>query len=202
MPKIVDHVERRREIVLATWRVIGRGGLAHATMREIAREAGYSNGVLAHYFTDRADILASALVMAHRGVRTRTDRRIGDRRGLEALRVLMLESLPLDPARLLEARIEVSFWGEAVGNDALMKLQNEEVDGFCSRVRALLVQADEDGELAAGVDVDRLVHECLVLMDGLSLQAVMHPGRADQDEQVALLDNRLDGVRSSARFTP
>jgi AcrR family transcriptional regulator len=202
MPKIVDHAQRRRDIVTATWRVIARGGLANATTREIAKEAGYSNGVLAHYFTDRADILASALVMAHRGVRDRTDIRIQGLRGLSALRLLMIESLPLDEQGLLEAKIEACFWGEAVGNKAMMKIQNEEVDGFCARVRALLVQATEDGELEDGVDIDRIVHECLILMDGLSIQAVMYPARADAIEQVALLDALIDRIRAKRRRRP
>jgi len=73
MPKIVDHAERRSSIISATWRVIARGGLANTTTREIAKEAGCSTGVLAHYFTDRADILTSALIAAHRGV-SRSDR--------------------------------------------------------------------------------------------------------------------------------
>ncbi|MBA4102389.1 MAG: TetR/AcrR family transcriptional regulator, partial [Arthrobacter sp.] len=36
MPKIVDHDERRLELVDATWRIIARQGLEGATMREIA----------------------------------------------------------------------------------------------------------------------------------------------------------------------
>ena len=36
MPKIVDHAERRREVLDATWRVIGREGLEAATVRRIA----------------------------------------------------------------------------------------------------------------------------------------------------------------------
>ena len=71
MPKIVDWDARRDEILSATWRVIARDGIAKATIREIAREAGCSRGILAHYFDDKADILGSALVMSHRRVATR-----------------------------------------------------------------------------------------------------------------------------------
>ena len=64
MPKIVDHAERRREVLDATWRVIGREGLEAATVRRIAAEAGCSIGVLAHYFQDKEDILISAHQLA------------------------------------------------------------------------------------------------------------------------------------------
>jgi AcrR family transcriptional regulator len=195
MPKIVDHDERRSGIISATWRVIARGGLANTTTREIAKEAGCSTGVLAHYFTDRADILASALVAAHRGVRARIEASVGDARGLEALRRFMLEVLPLNDQGILEARIEACFWGEAIGNHDLMKIQNDEVDSFCGRVRALLVQAQEDNELREMVDLDQAVHQCLILMDGLSIQSVMYPERNDAAEQVKILDELLTRLK-------
>jgi Bacterial regulatory proteins, tetR family len=42
MPKKIDHEERREELVRAVWRVIVDRGVDEATMREIARESGYS----------------------------------------------------------------------------------------------------------------------------------------------------------------
>jgi hypothetical protein len=120
---------------------------------------------------------------------------VGDTRGLNALRRFMLEVLPLDEQALLEARIEACFWGEAVGNHHLMKIQNDEVDSFCDRVRAHLVQAAEDHELRATVDIDLTVHECLILMDGLSIQSVMYPERNGAREQVAILDALLARLR-------
>jgi AcrR family transcriptional regulator len=188
MPKIVDHDERRAEIIRATWRVIAREGIANATTREIAKEAGYSPGVLAHYFTGKADILASALIASHRNVRSRTDARNKGTSGLPALRALMLESLPLDEQRVIEAKVEVSFWGQAVGNAELVKIQNAEVDGLWERIRRRLVEADQEGRLRQGLDIDLAVHSCLALIDSLSLRAVLYPARTANDDQIAMLD--------------
>ncbi|MGC2484749.1 MAG: TetR family transcriptional regulator C-terminal domain-containing protein [Acidimicrobiales bacterium] len=196
MPKSVNHDERRQEIVRATWRVIARGGLAHTTTREIAREAGVSSGILAHYFTDRADILASALLGAHQGVRARIDERVEGLRGLAALREFMLEALPLDDQRRLEARIEACFWGEAVGNETLMRIQNDEVDAFSARARVLLAQASDDGELIGATDIDGAVRRCLMIMDGLSIESVMYPAHTAPELQVAILDEFLNSLRS------
>lgn len=198
MPKIVDHEAKRREIIMATWRVIDAGGLAGTTIREIAREAGCSNGVLAHYFANREEIIASAMVMAHRGVRERTDAQIQHLHGLKALRILMLESLPLDEQRVLEARIEACFWGAAVGNQELMRLQNSEVQGFCSRVRARLAEAEQAGELREGIDLEDVVQELLAAMDGFSIQSVLNPHLTPPDRQVRFLDAILDRIRRPA----
>jgi AcrR family transcriptional regulator len=110
VPKIVDWDARRDEILAATWRVIARDGIARATIRAIAREAGCSRGILAHYFDDKADILGSALLLSHRRVVARMEARAAGLTGLAALRVIMLEALPLDSERDLEAQIEISFW--------------------------------------------------------------------------------------------
>ena len=60
MPKLVDHDLRREEVAEAAWRVIGRDGIEGATLREIAREAGFTTGVIQHYFRDRDELLAFA----------------------------------------------------------------------------------------------------------------------------------------------
>src|ERR1700730_4609748 len=127
MPKIVDWAARRDEILAATWRVIARDGIARATIRAIAREADCSRGILAHYFDDKADILGSGLRLARRRVVARMQARADGLTGLAALRVIMLEALPLDSERDLEAQIEISFWGRALGNPALRRLQHAEV---------------------------------------------------------------------------
>jgi AcrR family transcriptional regulator len=199
MPKIVDHDARRRDIVHAASRIIGTRGLDGATVREIAREAEWSSGTLAHYFTNREDILISCLEMAHRGVRTRTEERLGGRRGLEALRILLLEALPLDEERLLEAKIEVCLWGAAVGNEVLRTTQNTEVAVFHSRIRALLVQAEEDDELAGTVTIDAAVNECRMLVDSLSVQAVMGAVAPDGVAMTAFVNALLERLHGGAQ---
>ena len=195
MPKIVNWDERRDEILSATWRVIARDGIAKATIRAIAREAHCSPGILAHYFGDKADILGAALMLSHRRVTARMDARAAGRTGLDALRVIMLEALPLDEERDLEAQIEISFWGRALGNPELRTVQNAEFDRFARRLRAHLAQARDQGELRDGIDIDVAAHQLLVLIDGLSAQRVLYPGRVTAARQRQMLDALLDSFR-------
>ena len=195
MPKIVNWDERRDEILAATWRVIARDGIAKATIRAIAREAHCSAGILAHYFDDKADILGSALMLSHRRVAARMEALAAGLTGLDALRVVMLEALPLDDERDLEAQIEISFWGRALGNPGLRTVQNAEFDRFARRLRAHLAEARELGELRDGVDLDVAAHQLLVLIDGLSAQRVLYPGRVTAVRQRRMLDALLDSFR-------
>jgi hypothetical protein len=115
--------------------------------------------------------------------------------GLAALRVVMLEALPLDDERDLEAQIEISFWGRALGNPELRTVQNTEFDRFALRLRGYLAQAREQGELRDGVDIDLAAHQLLVLIDGVSAQRVLYPGRVTAARQRQMLGALLDSFR-------
>ncbi len=192
MPKIVDWDAKRDDILSATWRVIARDGLPGATIRAIAREANCSRGILAHYFDDKADILGSALVMSHRRVAARMDAATAGLTGLKALHVAMLEALPLDAQRDLEAQIEISFWGRALGTSELRDLQNSEFERLWARLRRHLAEAARLGELAEALDLDFATHQLVALIDGLSAERVLYPGRVPANRQVAMLDRLLD----------
>ena len=199
MPKIVDWDAKRDEILSATWRVIARDGLSRATISAIAREAKCSRGILAHYFDDKADILGSALMLSHRRVIDRIDAQTAGRSGLDALRVTMLEALPIDEQRDLEAQIEISFWGRALGTPVLRDLQHTEFDDLLGRLRGHLEQARDSGELAAGLDLDFAAHQLVVLIDGLSAERVLYPDRVSPERQVTMLDHLLASFRPADR---
>jgi AcrR family transcriptional regulator len=196
VPKVVDWDARRDEILTATWRVIARAGIAGATIREIAREARCSPGILSHYFNDKADILGAALLMSHRRVAKRMDERVAGLEGLAALRAVMVEALPLDDERDLEAQIEVSFWGRALSNPQLGQLQHSEFERLWSRITRHLLEARRLGELPEGLDLEAAAHELVVLIDGLSVERVLYPTRVPPERQLALLDRLLERLRT------
>jgi AcrR family transcriptional regulator len=195
MPKIVDWDERRDEILSATWKVIARDGITAATIRAIAKEAGCSRGILGHYFDDKADILGSALLLSHRRVGARMAAAASGLAGLRALRAVMLEALPLDDRRDLEAQIEISFWGRALGNAALSDLQHSEFERLCGRLRGHLQEAAEIGELRDDCDLGLATHELVVLIDGLSAQRVLYPDRVTPQRQTQMLDRLVASFR-------
>ena len=191
MPKIVDWDTKRDEILSATWRVIARDGITGATIRAIAREASCSRGILGHYFAEKADILGSALVLSHRRVGARMTAATTGLSGLAALRIVMLEALPLDGRRDLEAQIEISFWGRALGNAELRELQNSEFDRLCARLRGHLAEAAGLGELRDDCELGLATHHLVALIDGLSAERVMYPDRVTAQRQVEMLDRLL-----------
>jgi AcrR family transcriptional regulator len=195
LPKIVDWEARKDEILQATWRVIARDGLSRTTVRAIAREADCSLGILSHYFDDKMDILASALLLSHRRVRERTEKKVVGLNGMSALRIAMLEALPLDAERQLEARIEVSFWGRILSDPRLSELGQLEVNLLASRLRGHLNEARAAGELREDLNLDLATQELLVLIDGVSVERTHFPASVPPKRQIEMLERRLSSFQ-------
>src|SRR5258706_14702601 len=95
MPRVVDHVDRRHELAEAAWRAIVKYGLDGTTTRLIAKESGYSNGVLAHYFESKDEILLEALRISHEGLHKRIPAAAVGQEGLNSPRTSGIQGLPI-----------------------------------------------------------------------------------------------------------
>jgi AcrR family transcriptional regulator len=195
MPKNVDHEERREELLAAVWRVIVRDGLDRATIRSIAKETGWSSGVLAHYFMDKDDILVSALRLAHERIEARWEEKLDGLSGMAALRELVLDNLPLDDERERETRFLMNYWSRSMrtapntGRDPETWRRGPRL---VDRLAGLAAEAQAAGEIAAEHDPTNLAERLLALIDGLSLHALLDPQRVTRERQVALAQQELD----------
>lgn len=199
MPKIVDHDERRLELVDATWRIIARQGLEGATMREIAMEAGFANGALKPYFPTKDTLLEFAF--GH--VFNRTNNRIAGvttgKSGIEALRAFCLEVLPLDEERINEARIVIPFWQKAVNDPQKAEIHQQSMDEWVSTIRRYLAEARDSGDVRAAVDDSILARQLLNMLLGAQIEAALAPeGRTDFGH-TAQLDGFLTLLGREAR---
>lgn len=194
MPKIVDHEERRREVLAATWRVIAREGVDATTVRRIADEAGYSNGVLQHYFQNKEDILVSAHRLAFAHASERIVRATADCTGIEALRRAMLEALPLDEERMLEAQVDVGFLGQSVGNPYLREIRSASNRETRRMWNDFVVGAQRLGEIGAHEDPAIVVDEILALIESLSIEAIIDSERMTPAHQEMLVERLITRI--------
>lgn len=175
MPKIVDHDERRLELVDATWRIIARNGLERATMREIALEAGFANGALKPYFPTKDTLLEFAF--GH--VFNRTNQRIATvtegKAGLPALRAFSMEVLPLDEERINEARIVISFWQKGINDPQKAVLHQQSMDEWLTTIQHCLAEARGSGDISTAVDDATLASQLLNMLLGAQIVAALAP---------------------------
>ena len=120
MPKIVDHAQRRDEIALVACRVVAEHGFDRASMVRIAREAGYTTGMLAHYFDSKQDIIVAALRLILHRIEQRLTVGGGERHA--DLLALLTEALPVDETRFMECAVWVAFWGHVPTDRRLRRM--------------------------------------------------------------------------------
>jgi TetR/AcrR family transcriptional repressor of bet genes len=120
MPKIVDHDERRDQIALVACRVVAENGFDQATIVRIAREAGYTTGMVAHYFDTKQDIIIAALRLILRRIEERLTKPSGDAQ--TDLLTVLSEALPIDEQRYIECAFWTAFWGQVSADKRLKRI--------------------------------------------------------------------------------
>jgi AcrR family transcriptional regulator len=194
MPRVVDHEHRRHELAEAAWRAIIKYGLDGTTTRLIAKESGYSNGVLAHYFESKDEILLEALRNSHEGVDKRIREAVEKKEGFDALRTFCIEVLPVSEQSARETHLEMSMWSRALVNEELRSVQRSESSRWRRLMERLIVEAQRSGEL---VDIPSRTIAVLLsaVIDGLSIYALLYPDRFGKEELVSFLDDFFTAFR-------
>ncbi|MDP8952006.1 MAG: TetR/AcrR family transcriptional regulator [Actinomycetota bacterium] len=186
MPRVVDHEKRREEIAEAAWRVVEQAGPQGANMREIAREAGHTTGVVTHYFRDKRELMAFAFgLMVNRSM-TRVAEAAARSGPTEALAQL----LPLDEERRREATVWLALMGASLADPELAR----ELRQRYRQAREATLPAFRTAfkEAAPGEDPDDVADELLAVVDGLTVGALTDPERYPPGRQLALLHRTVE----------
>lgn len=203
VPKIVDHNARRSEIAAALRRVIVRKGVAGASVRAVAAEAGWSMGALRHYFATQEELLRYGVEMQLQQVPERLGEvvaRLGP--GPARAQALLEELLPLDEQRLSEALVWLAALGQARVDRSLDDLRRLGFDGERRIARAAIADVfaqpwPESGDFFVEPLAPQLEAEAAklqVLVDGLTLQGATYPETVDAQVISTILTDHLRGL--------
>ncbi|HEX9140519.1 MAG TPA: TetR/AcrR family transcriptional regulator [Steroidobacteraceae bacterium] len=197
MPKKVDHAQRRDEIALVACQVVATRGFEQATVVRIARAAGYTTGMVAHYFDSKQDIILAAL----RLILHRMDQRLALQSGQSApdLQGVLSEALPIDAQRRTECAFWTAFWGQ-VSADRRLKRVNAWVHREYLRLydRCVTEQWPESGSWPPEVR-NQVLRSIATLINGITASAVSSPGDWPANEQTKQLHLQLELLRAWAR---
>ena len=163
----------------ATWQVIANEGLEAATFRRIAKAAACTTGLVTHYFRSKEDVLISSLEHVF-ATGTRRVLPSFELPPLEALEATLLDCLPLDAQRILEWRVWLVFWGQALTSERLVEIQREQYSVWHSIIETLLNNAAAAGFLDPQTDVAFATKKTIALVDGLGIRGVFDPTATTQ----------------------
>ncbi|HXC09963.1 MAG TPA: TetR/AcrR family transcriptional regulator [Steroidobacteraceae bacterium] len=196
MPKIVDHAQRREEIAHVACQVVARFGFEQATVARIARAAGYTTGMVAHYYESKQEIILAALRLMLLRIEQRLTR---ERETREAnLLDVLSEALAIDAQRFTECAFWMAFWGQ-VSADKKLKQLNVWVHREYMRLFARCF-AEYWREWPAWPPTvrDQVLRSVVTFMNGLTASAVTSPRDWPAAMQVQQLRLQLELLRDWA----
>lgn len=199
MPKKVDHRSRRAAIAESVWRLMARGGMEAVSMRHVAADAGMSLGQVQHYFATKEELLTFAYELVTDQVATRVSLRDDPRPDEEpeprdVVRNALVEMLPLDAERTLDAHVWFAFLAKAaVAPEVAAQLRKTHAD-----LEDLIVDQLRRGQHRGVVPVDldpvRAARTLLAVLDGLTAHVLIgHHSPADAEHA---FDTHLDTLFS------
>ena len=198
MPKVVNHAQRRDEIALVACQVVATRGFEQATVARIARAAGFTTGMVAHYFDSKQDIILAAL----RLILHRMDQRLARSHESTATDLLDVlgEALPIDAQRRVECAFWAAFWGQ-VSTDQQLKRLNAWVHREYLRLYARCLQEHwpESSRWALAVR-EQVLRSIVTFTNGITASAVASPLDWPAAEQIRQLRLQLQLLREWAQL--
>ncbi len=192
MPKAVDHDARREQIAHAACIVVANHGFEQATVVRIARAAGYTTGMLPHYFSSKQDILLAALRLSLLRIEARLNE--AGSQGPDLLAVLT-EALPIDESRFQECAFWTAFWGQ-VSTDSDARRLNAWVHREYAKLfrKCLATHWPQSAQWPPALRAQVLL-SIMTFINGLTASAVTSPADWPAARQVEQLDLQLQMLR-------
>jgi AcrR family transcriptional regulator len=196
MPKIVDHDRRRDEIALVACRVVAEYGFDQATIVRIAREAGYTTGMVAHYFDTKQEIIIAALRLILRRIEERLTAAAGE--GDPQLLALLTEALPVDATRFTECAFWTAFWGQVSADARLKRINAWMHREYLKLFERCLARGWPEWRRWPPRVRDQVLRSVVTFINGLTASVVASPRDWPAARQVGQLRLQLEMLRAWA----
>ena len=198
MPKIVDHDERRIELVDALWRVVEREGATAISIRNVAAEAGLSKSAIAHYFPTRLSLLAAAVAQlgddgyAKISALDLTDGRV------ETACSAVMAAIPDSRSRRKHSEVWILLISERQTDPEVRKLLAQLDHRVISEIIIVLRIFQESGLIHRTRDIELEAARLHAIIDGVSLHTLHDPVGMSPKRIRAIVTSHLEELASPA----
>ncbi|MCB5169615.1 TetR/AcrR family transcriptional regulator [Streptomyces bambusae] len=167
----------RRSILEAAARVFDERGYDAASTNEILASTGLTRGALYHHFPSKESI-AVALVAAHSEALTVREQPVKLQSVID-LTLEFAERLQTDPVLRASVRL-------AVEQTSFSRPPQTSFEQSSAAILTLLRQAEAQGEILPGVDVEEAATTIVGSFTGLQVMSQVYTGRADLPHRITV----------------
>jgi AcrR family transcriptional regulator len=194
MAKHSGHDERRAAFAAAAFRVLASDGLPGLTVRNVAKEAGYTTGALVHYYPSKDQLFVAASEHAAYVMRPRMEQDEAEFGGVEGLRRVIYDALPTTAEARDLWSVWLVFWDRAKADPVIGAIAQDRYTEWHGRLERLIRRAQDDGELERAADAGMLAQFATVIVDGIAIQTLRTSARLPAKRQRAMIDSWLNGL--------
>jgi AcrR family transcriptional regulator len=191
----------KKAVAAAAARVVAARGFADTTLRDIAREAQCTTGLLMHHFRDKDDLLVFSLGELYEELNRQITNVASSKGPLEGVMAAISYLLPLDAKRKAEGKVWLNFLGRALYNPDLAAEHRRRYASLGELVKRLLEEAVESGLVRADVDLDLEADALVALVVGVGTDALLDQKRLPPARQLAILEVHLARLAPSNEAT-
>ena len=199
MPKVVDHAQRREEIALVACRVVAQYGFEQATIVRIAREAGYTTGMVAHYFDTKQDIIIAALRLILTRIEARLTKPAAE--GASDLQAVLTETLPIDAQRYIECAFWTAFWGQVSADKRLRRINAWLHQEYMRLFKRCIAEGWPEWAHWSATVREQVLRSIVTFINGLTASAVVNQNDWPAERQIEQLRLQLTLLRAWAKKT-
>lgn len=173
---------RRAQLTRAAYKVVGQKGYYEFTIRDIAREAGLSTGLVHYYFKNKEDLLLNLLKEINKNMTTILVRNIStvtDPR--EKLNIFMTQAFNLVINEKDYFYIVIDFWTQVNKNERMKRANIKLFKSYRDECAVIIREGIEKGVFSR-VDVEYTAAVIISILQGLIIQYVIDSHAFDYDD--------------------
>ncbi|HOR93449.1 MAG TPA: TetR/AcrR family transcriptional regulator [Spirochaetota bacterium] len=181
--KNVNVIElRRNQLTHAAYKVVSRKGYYNFTVRDIAKEAGLSTGLVHYYFKNKDDLLVSVLRVMNENLRSylaKALEQIEDPK--EKIIIFMDEAFHLVEREKEYFHVLIDFWTQINHNERMRKANIKLYQSYRAEC-AKIIQEGIDKNVFKDVDVQYTATMIVAFVQGLIIQYIIDNEAFDYTE--------------------
>lgn len=173
---------RRAQLTRAAYKVVGQKGYYDFTIRDIAREAGLSTGLVHYYFKNKEDLLLNLLkeinrnmlIILNKAIVTSDDPK-------EKLNIFMNQAFNLVKDEKDYFYIVIDFWTQVNKNDRMKRANTKLFKSYRDEISKILKEGIEKGVFMK-MDVDYTSAVIISIIQGMIIQFVIDTNAFNYEE--------------------
>ncbi|MEX0807977.1 MAG: TetR family transcriptional regulator C-terminal domain-containing protein [Dongiaceae bacterium] len=187
--------DRRRELIAATIRTIGRRGYASTTLSHVAGDAGLSPGIVNFYFKSKEQLLQETLEHLVEEY-DRVSKAIIAAAAPEApAQLIALLAADFDPAIFTKEKVAVwyAFWAEAATNPAYRAVVSRLEAKDQNSTATICARLVREGRYV-GIDPEEVASGLNAISDGFWFDSLIDPEIFDKERALGICRLFLSGI--------